>query len=107
MLERIGVSGAVKVNVITSPAILSQRAGLMDPTNMVLFRKGDVERVLQALTIETRGEQILDPMAQPAACHTCGCDIKKSNLGNIMPGSKLFFCDNPACLATYIAETRL
>lgn len=78
----------------------------MDPTNMVLFRKEDVNRVLSALDVSVQGEHVLDPSGQPAICHTCGCDIKKSNLGNIMPGSKVFFCDNPACLATYIAETK-
>ena len=79
----------------------------MDPTNMVLFGKEDISRVLQALAVGVQGEHVLDPAGQPAVCHTCGRDIKRSNLGNIMPGSKLFFCDNAACLATYIADTKL
>jgi hypothetical protein len=79
----------------------------MDPTNMVLFGKGAVDKVLQALAIQVQGDHVVDVTGQPAACHTCGCDITRANLGNIMPGSKLFFCDNPACLATYIAETKV
>lgn len=82
------------------------KAWCMDPTNMVLFRKEDVDRVLSALDVSVQGERVLDHGGEPAICYTCGCDIKKSNLGNIMPGSQLFFCDNPACLAMHIAETK-
>jgi hypothetical protein len=95
-----------EVKVITLREGVVHKAKRMDPTNMVLFRKEDVSRVLSALDVPVRGQRILDPSGVPAICHTCGSDIKKSNLGNIMPGSRLFFCDNPACLATYIAETK-
>jgi hypothetical protein len=92
--------------VITGPLKSKYEWRKLESTNMVLFRKGDVDRVLSALDVSARGNVILDITGDPAVCHTCGCDIGKSNLGNIMPGSKLFFCDNPVCLATYIAETK-
>lgn len=93
-------------NLITGPLKSKDEMRRLESTNMVLFRKEDVDRVLSALEIPAQGDLILDTAGEPAVCHTCGCDIGKSNLGNIMPGSRLFFCDNPACLATYIAQTK-
>mgnify|MGYP001110562328 CR=1 FL=1 len=79
----------------------------MDPINMVLFRKEETGRLIDALKLRIADGFIVDETGERVSCHTCGVDIKKSNLGNVMPGSKLFFCDNPACFATYVVEQKI
>jgi hypothetical protein len=38
-------------------------------------------------------------------CECCQEPITKENLGNIVPGSRKFYCKEPSCFATYIQTT--
>lgn len=80
----------------------------METVNMILFKKRQISTVLQVLNIqmEERGK-LLDENGEPITCHTCGSKLRTKNLGNIMPGSRLFFCDNPLCFATYLSERKV
>lgn len=73
--------------------------------NLVLFNKGEVVRVIKALgyNVNSNGE-VISKEGKKVTCQVCGDVIKTSNLGNVMPGSKHFFCDDPTCFAGWVAE---
>jgi len=79
----------------------------MEPVNMILFKKGEEGEVLELLGIQMRDGNIIDESGEAATCYGCGTKMTTHNLGNVMPGSKLIFCDNPACFASYISEKKL
>lgn len=80
----------------------------MDPVNMILFKKKQIPHILRFLKVDTdKKGRLLEANGETVICHTCGEEIEKKNLGNIMPGSRLFFCDNPLCFAAYLSEKKV
>lgn len=79
----------------------------MDSVNMILFEKENVNKIIELLDLQVNGEFIVDEDGEKVTCAACGKEVTKSNLGNVMAGSKTFFCDNPACFATYVAEKKI
>ena len=72
--------------------------------NMFAFRKDETEKVVKRLGyIISRAGNIIEKK-EIVRCSGCGCFLNKSNLGMITPGSKIPFCDNPACYSKYLAE---
>lgn len=78
---------------------------MTDKISMVIFKKEDIENFIPKLgnSIDKNG-YIINENGEKVTCETCKCEITKENLGNILPGSKLFFCDNPACFAGYVSK---
>ena len=74
----------------------------MEAKNMLAFKKGDVEAVATRLgyTISEKGEIMGSGLV---TCHSCVNTLTIDNLGVISVGSKIAFCDNPACYAKYLA----
>lgn len=72
--------------------------------NLLVFEdKGLLQRLLRELGFEVETDKILDQRHQEE-CQRCHEPLTVDNLGNIMPGSLLLFCDNPFCLSTYVSE---
>ena len=73
--------------------------------NLIIFNtKQHLLKLLDTLEINVDEENIIDKNNQLIECSCCEERITLDNLGNIMPGSKEFFCDDPTCLAEYISE---
>lgn len=73
--------------------------------NLILFENEPQLRALLAkLGIKTRENFILSKEGEVEKCQCCRKTIRVENLGNIMPGSTLFYCDDPFCLSSYVAE---
>lgn len=79
----------------------------MEPVNVILFNRDEVDKILRILNVKKKGYRILDETSEQITCHTCGREITTGNLGNVMPGTKEFFCDNPACFAMYLSEKKV
>ncbi len=83
----------------------------MKKTALTVFTESDLSELLSSLDIETDKvglkEYILDSAGERATCECCGSEIYKENVGNIMRGSKHFYCKNPACFANYLIKTKL
>lgn len=73
--------------------------------NLILFKYEQIEEVLASLNLGVKEDgTILTERGEPAKCPACGDIVTKEHLGNIMPGSKLIFCDDPTCFAHWIIE---
>ena len=72
--------------------------------NLISFQVKDVEEIVKSLGLELSEDRTILSDGKPVTCRSCGCIIKADNLGNIMHGSKGFYCDDPTCFAQYIAK---
>ena len=66
----------------------------------VVYESKDLEKILPKLGYETRDKYVLRGN-KTVKCNCCGKAITKTNLGNILPGSDILYCDNPVCFAEY------
>ena len=73
-------------------------------TNMILFEKRESFDVAKSMGYKIDKANILDEVNNPVKCYFCKHKITTRNLGYIVKGSKIVFCDNPVCAATYIEE---
>jgi len=74
------------------------------PREMLAFQKDDVLNVACRLGYTVSKEGKITEDGDSIKCHSCMCILTKDNLGVIAPGSKIPFCDNPACYSKYLAE---
>jgi len=81
---------------------------MMKGIQLISFEKEQTKEILDLLEIRTKiireVEIIFDENDKMAKCEVCNNKLNTSNLGNIAKGSKLLFCDNPACFATHLAK---
>jgi len=75
----------------------------METKNMLAFKKRDAKAVATRLgyIISEKGE--IMGSNEVVACYSCDNPLTIDNLGVISSGSKIAFCDNPACYAKYLA----
>lgn len=75
--------------------------------NLVVFDDSDtLRKILDTLHVDVSEDgKILDD-GKSKHCNCCGAEVTVKNLGNVMPGSLEFYCDNPVCLAEYIVKYR-
>jgi len=77
----------------------------MGELNLIAFNEKHIDKIIEAIELSIdENDFILDEEGEIATCESCECKINRENLGNIMPGSKLFYCDNTACFAQYIHD---
>ena len=77
----------------------------MGKISLMTFKKSDIENIIPKIgNLINKNGFVVDENNDKVVCTNCNCEITKENLGNIHPGSKLFFCDNPACFAGYVRE---
>jgi len=81
----------------------------MEETNMVeeigavIFNQKQIPDLIKTLGLKMKTHYIIMDN-EIVQCSSCNTKITDKNLGNIMPGSKKFFCDNPACFSKYVSE---
>jgi len=75
---------------------------------LISFNKAETKEILTLLDIQTKvvekKEFLLKVGNQIARCEECKHELTTDNLGNVAKGSKLLFCDNPACFAAHLAN---
>lgn len=76
-------------------------------SSMLAFKKEDTKRVVLGLWYELSEDGEVLEKGKTVSCHTCNKKLIKDNLGVISKGSKIAFCDNPACYTRYLAEREL
>ncbi len=68
---------------------------------MMVYDAKDVPEILDKLGYELRkGYIALEGNTVRCAC--CNRALRASNLGNILPGSDIMYCDNPVCFTEYV-----
>jgi len=78
--------------------------------NFISFESEDIPKILKPYNRKIDGYGYIVNVKNKKikeTCNTCGCDIKAENLGNILPGSDTFLCDNPNCFALYLAKEKI
>ena len=82
----------------------------MEKTQVVLFNKENVKNILEQFDFkfspEEEGTAIIDSEGNLVKC-TCGRLLTVETVGNIAHGSRKLFCDNPLCLATWVAKNKI
>lgn len=83
----------------------------MDSTNFVLFRKDQILDVLKGFGFGiqkiTKRKKIVTSNGEAVHCYNCNTTLTTQRVGTIAPGSKLLFCDKPACFATWVAIKKI
>jgi hypothetical protein len=73
----------------------------MKGIEFMVFRPGQAEELAKSLGFEVKkGYLTLD--GQTVHCQCCGQALKPDRIGNVLPGSKVVYCDNPVCFAEYV-----
>ena len=88
----------------------------MQKTDLLVFNKDDVRAILTDLDFKISNkrkeknkfaEVVVTEDNDPVLCPTCEREIFVNHVGTIAHGSKLIFCDNPFCFATWVANKRI
>lgn len=84
----------------------------MEKTDLILFNKEKTEGLLSQFdfkVINKKGDKqkIIGLDGELVQCHTCEADLNVNKVGTIAHGSRLIFCKNPLCFATWVAEKKL
>jgi hypothetical protein len=73
--------------------------------NLIIFKDSEMLiRALKSVRIGIEEDRIISRSQDQATCAACGKPITVGNVGNIMPGSDVFFCDDPTHLAEYVSK---
>ena len=64
----------------------------------------DVPKFAEAFDFTINKNGYVERAGKTIHCKCCDRAIKKESLGTILPGSSVFYCDNPMCLANYVHE---
>lgn len=85
----------------------------MKNVSLTVFDDESVPSVLESFGIKTELNKatlktnLKDEHGQNITCDCCGTEIHLNNIGNILRGSKKFYCKNPACYANYLISKKL
>jgi len=83
----------------------------MQSTTMVVFERKDTATLLRQFGFGVRGtkknSRVLLATGEKAVCGSCRKDLHVHNVGNIAPGSRLLFCDNPMCFSSWVASEKV
>ena len=87
----------------------------MQKTELVIFNKQNTRELLSDLdfkikTIKTgkKSRQLVVSTDNNAIfCPTCEKEILLNRVGTIAHGSRLLFCDNPFCFASWVAKNKI
>lgn len=88
----------------------------MDRTQLVVFNKENAREILTDLEFKIQrkkisennySEVVVDSDNNPVFCSTCKKEILVKRVGTIAHGSRLLFCENPLCFATWIANNKI
>lgn len=74
--------------------------------NWIGFNDDTLPVVLEQLHIKKEGDHLLnEEEGTIVKCEICNTKLAEDDIGNIVPGSKKFYCRNLACFAEYIHDS--
>jgi len=88
----------------------------MQKTQISVFNRENVREILANLDFKMARKKVsekkyrdfvVDKDKEPVLCHSCKRKLPVRKVGNIAYGSKLLFCDNPVCFATWVAKNKI
>ena len=83
----------------------------MKPTNIVTFGRSAAKFMAETFGFKVNGIGIYSKYpSERMTCNTCGRMLTIKNIGNFAKGKTVkveLYCDNPICLATWIACNKL
>ncbi len=81
----------------------------MEKTEIVLFNKENAKNILGQFDFKFSPEEEGEAILKDGEIVKCICEtpLTVDNVGNIAHGSRLLFCDNPLCFATWVAKNKL
>lgn len=78
----------------------------MKNLGLLVFKPGEAATVVRGLGLSVDQRGFLKAGTGPTICACCGDGIKLSEFGAALPGSRLYYCDAPACLLNYVNRRR-
>lgn len=66
------------------------------------FDETNLDDIVNLIGLKFNKKNYLKNNKEDIKCNCCGNPIKRKNLGNILPGSNIVYCDNPACFTEYM-----
>jgi hypothetical protein len=67
------------------------------------FDENNLDDIVSLIGLKfNKKEYLTNNNRKGVKCNCCGYPIKRKNLGNILPGSNIIYCDNPTCFAEYM-----
>lgn len=83
----------------------------METTDLIIFNKNEIPEILSEFGIQTRKEKerivLVGEEGQVKCCDSCGKEMEINRVGSIAHGSHMVFCDNPICLASWVAKNKI
>ncbi len=88
----------------------------MQKTELVVFNKTHTTmllnqfgfKIVRKKLTETKSQDVVvDSKHEQALCECCKKPLTPSRVGTIAKGSRLLFCDNPVCFATWVAKNKI
>ena len=76
----------------------------MQNLGLLVFKKEDAAGLAVSLGLNVDPNGRVARGLQVIHCEGCGDELKVSKFGAALPGSTLFYCDDPACLADYVGR---
>lgn len=77
----------------------------MKTLGLLVFKGAeDVPRFAQDFGFDINPRGYLEKDGKTIKCDCCETTLKSERLGTILPGSDIFYCDNPACLSKYVVK---
>ena len=77
---------------------------MTDTMGLLVFRGAvDVPKFSKEFDFTINKRNYLERDSKNIVCSCCEKPIKTNNLGAILPGSNIFYCEDPSCLAEYVS----
>lgn len=71
---------------------------------LIAFESDQVDEIVSNVGLNFNRNGYLVSDAKTIKCDCCNHTIKRSNLGNVLPGSNIIYCDNPSCFIEYMGK---
>jgi hypothetical protein len=75
----------------------------IDQVDLVVFKPQETEEVASNIGLQVERKYLVRA-GQRVVCDGCHDEIRVTKFGAALPGSRLYYCDNPACLESYVAN---
>lgn len=69
---------------------------------LIAFDIEQVDDVVREIGLKFNKNGYLEDGKKTIKCKCCNHPIRRRNLGNILPGSNIIYCDNPNCFTGYM-----
>lgn len=75
----------------------------MKELGLFVFGRNETQSVIEGLGLTVDPKGSLRTSIGNVVCQCCGHRLKLTNFGAALPGSRLYYCDEPACLVDYVS----